>query len=84
MNKRLAAMQAAYQAMTQAAAASVQPTGSEGQTRTLKDMLKSNEYARAFAYAIQNGIGRKNGRGNEKVKILYDKAPVGTPVIVCA
>lgn len=84
MNKRLAAMQAAYAAMTQAAAASVQPAGSEGQTRTLKDMLKSNEYARAFAYAIQNGIGRKNGRGNEKVKILYDALtegggnPVGT------
>ena len=84
LNKRLATMQAAYEAMVQAAAVGVQPTGSEGQSRTLKDMLKSNEYARAFAYAIQNGIGRKNGRGNEKVKILYDALtegggnPVGT------
>ena len=88
MNKRLATMQAAYAAMTQAAAATVQPTGganptgSEGQSRTLKDMLKSNEYARAFAYAIQNGIGRKNGQSNEKVKILYDALTEsgGTPV----
>lgn len=84
LNKRLATMQAAYEAMVQAAAVGVQPAGSEGQSRTLKDMLKSNEYARAFAYAIQNGIGRKNGRGNEKVKILYDALtegggnPVGT------
>ena len=72
MKQRLAALQAAYDVQVQTAAGGVQPTGSEGQKKSLKDMLKSNEYARAFAYAIQNGIGRKNGRGNEQVKILYD------------
>ena len=35
-------------------------------------MRSSNEYARAFAYALKNGINRRNGRGNERVKILYD------------
>lgn len=82
MKQRLAALQAAYDVQVQTAAGSVQPTGSEGQKKSLKDMLKSNEYARAFAYAIQNGIGRKNGRGNEQVKILYDALTEGggTPV----
>ncbi len=84
MKQRLAALQAAYDVQVQTAAGGVQPTGSEGQKKSLKDMLKSNEYARAFAYAIQNGIGRKNGRGNEQMKILYDALtesggnPVGT------
>ena len=47
-------------------------------------MRASNEYARAFAYAIKNGISRKAGFGNEKLKILYDALsegggdPVGT------
>ncbi len=82
MKQRLAALQAAYDVQVQTAADGVQPTGSEGQKKSLKDMLKSNEYARAFAYAIQNGIGRKNGRGNEQVKILYDALTEsgGTPV----
>ena len=84
MKQRLAALQAAYDVQVQTAAGGVQPTGSEGQKKSLKDMLKSNEYARAFAYAIQNGIGRKNGRGVEQMKILYDALtesggnPVGT------
>ena len=41
------------------------------------EMLRSNEYARAFAYAIQNGINRKNGRHDERVKILYDAMTEG-------
>ena len=78
MNRRLAAMQAAYQAQQAAEADGVQPlaggsaTSQPQQSRTLTDMLHSNEYARAFAYAIQHGISRKNGRDNERVKILYD------------
>ena len=84
MKQRLAALQAAYDVQVQTAAGGVQPTQEAGQKKSLKDMLKSNEYARAFAYAIQNGIGRKNGRGIEQVKILYDALtetggnPVGT------
>ena len=37
-----------------------------------KKIRGSNEYVRAFAYALTHGINRKNGLGNENVKILYD------------
>ena len=40
-------------------------------------MLASNEYARAFAYALRHGITRKNGYGNENVKILFDALTEG-------
>lgn len=78
MNKRMNALQLSYQTLQAGAVQALQPmaTGSAGsqaqENRALKDMLKSNEYARAFAYAIQHGISRKNGRDNERVKILYD------------
>ena len=85
MNKRMAALQASYNAMKDSQVPGLTPVPSQPeQSRDLRDMLKSNEYARAFAYAIQNGIGRKNGQGNEKVKILFDALtegggnPVGT------
>ena len=91
MNKRMAALQLSYQTQQAAEAGGVQPLGTSGsavpqdrQSRNLQDMLKSNEYARAFAYAIQHGVSRKNGRENERVKILYDAltesggSPVGT------
>lgn len=85
MNKRMAALQASYNAMKDSQVPGLTPVPSQPeQPRELRDMLRSNEYARAFAYAIQNGIGRKNGRGNEKVKILFDALtegggnPVGT------
>lgn len=62
------------------------PVGGEQSAYTDRrsEILRSNEYARAFAYAIQNGINRKNGRGNEKAKILFDAltetggSPVGS------
>lgn len=85
MNTRMAALQASYNALQASQVPGLTPVPSQPeQSRDLRDMLKSNEYARAFAYAIQNGIGRKNGRGNEKVKILFDALtegggnPVGT------
>lgn len=85
MNKRMAALQASYNAMKDSQVPGLTPVpGTPEQSRDLRDMLRSNEYARAFAYAIRNGIGRKNGQGNEKVKILFDALtegggnPVGT------
>lgn len=72
MNKRMAAMQLAYQTATQDAQERLQPAGKAAPSRELTDMLHSREYARAFAYAMRNNISRKNGYGNEKVKILYD------------
>ena len=44
----------------------------EPESRDVQAMRASREYARAFAYAIQHGINRKNGKGNERVKILFD------------
>ncbi len=73
MNKRMTALQLAYQTATQGVQDRLQPAGgTEPQSRELTDMLRSREYARAFAYAIQNNVNRKNGRGNENVKILFD------------
>ena len=50
----------------------------------MNEIRKSNEYARAFAYAMKHGLNARNGMGNEKVKILYDAlteeggSPAGT------
>ncbi len=38
----------------------------------LSDVLKSNEYARAFAYAVRNGITPKKGRADENCAPLYN------------
>lgn len=45
--------------------------------RTRASILKSKEYARAFAYAMTNGITRKTGRGNERCNILFDALTIG-------
>ena len=42
-----------------------------------REILRSNEYARAFAYAVQNGISLKKGRQDERCKILYDALTEG-------
>lgn len=38
----------------------------------MKDMLKSNEYARAFAYAIRNGLNPNTARRHEECRVLLD------------
>lgn len=40
--------------------------------KTLTDVLKSNEYARAFAYAVRNGVNPNKAKSDEKCKVLYD------------
>lgn len=73
MNKRMAALQASYNALKDGQQAGLTPVpGAEAQPKGLKAMLASNEYARAFCFALRNGITRKNGAGNENVKILFD------------
>ena len=42
------------------------------------DILRSNEYARAFAFAVTNGLNRKTARGMEQTKILFDAMTEGT------
>ena len=75
MQKRMNMLQETYNALRDGQQASL--TGIPGvkaaeQPKSLKDKLASNEYARAFCYALQHGITRKNGMGNEKVQILFD------------
>ena len=88
MNKRLAALQAAYdtavaaQATGMSGAAGMQRQqggGSSGgqQSRNLGEMLRSNEYARAFAFALQNGLNRRTARQHEETRILYDALTEG-------
>ena len=72
MNRRMAALQQSYEAMKAGQQANLSPATPAAQPKGLKAMLASNEYARAFCYALRNGITRKNGAGNEHVKILYD------------
>ena len=73
MNKRMQALQLAYETEKAAQEGSgLQQAGGAQERGNLHDMLSSNEYARAFAYAIQNGITRKTGRENERVKVLFD------------
>ena len=40
-------------------------------------MRASNEYARAFCYAIRNGISPRKGRADERCRILYDAMTEG-------
>lgn len=76
---------AAYNALRASAAAmgiaqqdSLQPAApTAAQARTRSEMLKSNEYARAFAFAIRNGITPDTGGGREEVKVLYDALTIG-------
>ena len=53
-------------------------SGSAVFTDRRSEILRSNEYARAFAYAISNGITRKKGAGDEHVRILYDALTEGS------
>ena len=77
MNRRMAALQQSYEAMKASKQANLSPAIPAAQPRGLKAMLASNEYARAFVYALKHGITRKNGMGNENVKILFDALTEG-------
>lgn len=45
--------------------------------RDLKAMLGSNEYARAFAYALRRGLNADTAREDEKCKVLMDALTIG-------
>ena len=83
MQDRLAAQQASYNALKGDAAANLQPTRNE-EPRSVREMRKSNEYARAFAFALRNGLTPKTAGRFEETKILMDALsegggdPVGT------
>ncbi len=84
MQKRLGALQASYDALKDNREQQLQPVAAPKANRTRKEILASNEYARAFCYALSHGITVQNGRGNENVQILFDAmtesggSPAGT------
>ena len=82
MQNRMNALQAAYDVERQAAGEAVQAAQPAQAPRSRSEILKSNEYARAFAYALRHGINPRNGHQYaEHTKILYDalKETGGTP-----
>ena len=76
LQQRQAALQAAYDAQMAGHQAGLQPAQPQ-ESRSRREMRASNEYARAFAYAMKNGINRRNGLGNEKVRVLFDALTEG-------
>lgn len=72
LQQRMNALQAAYDVEQGAARRELQPVQPVQQPKSLRDMLASNEYARAFAFALRNGLNRKNGRGREELNVLFD------------
>lgn len=80
MNKRMAALQSAYNAQHDGEAGSLPTGGQTGtaeQDKSLRAMLKSNEYARAFADALRTGVRPSRPMQSEKHKVLYDALTIG-------
>ncbi len=76
MQARMAALQASYDALKGSQQASLVPAA-PAEPKSRKEMRGSNEYARAFCYAIRNGISPRKGRADERCKILYDAMTEG-------
>jgi len=85
MVAQLWAMVGGFVVVGQAQAGQVTPMGAPaGRPVSQQERLASREYARAFAYALRNGINPRNAGGNPETKILMDALtegggnPVGT------
>ena len=74
---RLNALQAAYNARLGEEAGNLQPAGDPAQERTRSELLKSREYARAFAHAIRTGARPGHDMAAAQHKILYDALTIG-------
>ena len=72
LTARLNLAQQDLQPAEAAAAAQLQTPTNPTDERSLRTMLRTNEYARAFADAVRNGVTLKTGRGVEKYNVLYD------------
>ena len=76
MQARMTALQASYDALKGGQQANLVPA-TPAEPKSRKEMRASNEYARAFCYAIRNGISPRKGRADERCKILYDAMTEG-------
>lgn len=74
---RLNALQTAYNAQLGESAGNLQPAGDPAQERTRSELLKSREYARAFAHAIRTGARPGHDMSAAQHKILYDALTIG-------
>lgn len=74
---RLNALQAAYNAQLGEEVGNLQPAGDPAQERTRSELLKSREYARAFAHAIRTGARPGHDMSAAQHKILYDALTIG-------
>lgn len=78
MNERMLALQASYSAMQESQRASVGAVSAAQEApKSRKAMRASNEYVQAFCYAVKHGLNPRNGRGNEKIGILFDAMTEG-------
>ena len=84
LRARYNSMQAAYNAQFGADQASVigqtaqQAAQTSSQASQTDHVRGSREYARAFAFAMANGLNPRNGRRHEEIGILYDALTEGT------
>lgn len=74
---RLNALQTAYNAQLGESTGNLQPTADPAQERTRSELLKSREYARAFAHAIRTGARPGHDMSAAQHKILYDALTIG-------
>lgn len=81
MQSRMAGLQAAYNAQYADENGGLPDSGNaqaaRQQERSLRDMLASNEYARAFASAIRTGARPNRPMMDETHKVLYDALTIG-------
>ncbi len=78
MQAQMKAMQSAYEIERQAQAGQVVPMGTPAQQpKTRRDLLKSNEYARAFAYAMAHGVTPRDAGMHDETRILMDALTEG-------
>lgn len=78
MQAQMRAMQAAYDVERQAQAGQVVPMGTPAQQpKTRRDLLKSNEYARAFAWAMAHGVTPMTAGMHQETRILMDALTEG-------
>ena len=74
---RLDALKESAHALGGAPKEKLQKPADPAKEKSLKDMLKSNEYARAFAASIRGGFTPATGWGREELHPLYDALTIG-------
>ena len=78
-NTRLNALRQSAAALggSQEAGLQNQPARDAQQERNLSALRKSNEYARAFAFALRRGLTPETGHGYEQLNPLFDALTIG-------